>query len=312
MASPIERRLEIAPDLWTFEADEGQIRCVLQNFLRNAVQSLPDQGGCITTRAVNCTRESLRASPSDAYDLPAGSATHFVKLEVNDTGRGIRPDHLARVCEPYFTTRTTGDGLGLSVCHSIARKHGGFLRIRSTVGEGTTVAIHLPAHAPEAAEPVHGEQLLPCAGHEEASGSTGVEAGTVARNQRILVMDDDPLMCEMLSSMLESMGYGAVTAQTGEEALRLYAEAAAAGNRSDVVFVDLVNKLGMGGEEMIKRLRQLDPQAVAVVCSGYSDHPILANYQRYGFSGCLPKIFTMRDLESAVERMLHAGRRSPA
>ena len=312
-ASLIEHRTEIAPDLWTVEADEGQIRRVLENFLRNAIQSLSTEGGCITARAANCTRESLWASPSGAYDIPEGSATHFVKLEVIDTGGGIAPENIAHVCEPYFTTRATGNGLGLSVCRSIARKHGGFLRIHSTVGEGTTVAIYLPAHAPKAAERVNSEQPALCAGHETASGSTALETtGAEASTRRILVMDDEPLMCEMLSIMLSGMGYEAVIAQTGEEALRIYAEAAATGNRFDVVFIDLVNKLGMGGEEMIKRLRQSDPQAVAVVCSGYSNHPIIANYQSYGFSGCLPKIFTMKELESTVQRMVQAGRHSLA
>ena len=295
----VEHRLEIVPGLWTVEADEGQIRRVLENLLRNAIQSLPGTGGSVTARADNCTRESLLAAPATGVGgIPEGDATHFVKLEVTDTGGGISPENLAHVCDPYFTTRTTGSGLGLSVCHSIARKHDGFLRIHSTVGEGTTVAIYLPACPPKvAAERLDGQ----------ASPPPPSAAPEEQRKRRVLVMDDESLMRELLSSMLGYLGYSAVTSKTGEEALRLYAEAAAGGNAFDIVCIDLVNKLGMGGEEMIKRLRQFDPKAVALVCSGYSDHPIMAKYRSYGFNGCLPKPVSLEDLSLGLKQAVAAA-----
>ena len=285
---PVHLHLETASDLWTVEADEGQIRRVVENFLRNAVQSLPHGGGLVATRAVNCPPES---------DDPAA---RFVKVEVTDTGVGISAENLAHVCDPYFTTRTTGSGLGLSVCHSIARKHNGFLRIQSVVGEGTTAAIHLPARLPQ---PV--EELAP----PLADASCGTPDGPQAL--RVLVMDDESLMRDLLSRMLGHLGHRSVSARTGEEALRLYADAMA-GQPFDAVCIDLVNKIGMGGQEMIGRLRELDPGVAALVCSGYCDHPIMSKYREYGFDSCLPKPVSLEDLSAGLKQAMSTRRRASA
>ena len=277
----VERRLEIAPDLWSLEADEGQLRRVVENLLRNAVQSLPPGGGCITARAVNCGPEALG-------DAGSGSP-HWVRLEVSDNGCGISPEHLAHVCDPYFTTRTTGSGLGLSVCHSIARKHNGSLRLRSVVGGGTTAEVYLPAHPPLTVEP-------------PAAPPT-----TKAGRLRVLAMDDEPLMRELFSRMLAHLGHGVATASTGEEALDLY-EQAMATEPFDAVCIDLVNKIGMGGKEMMARLQQLDPHVVALVCSGYCDHAIMANPAAFGFQGCLSKPINLEQLDQGLRQAM-AGRR---
>ena len=297
-AMGLGRELQIAADLWTVEADEGQVRRVAENFLRNAMQSLPAAGGRITARAFNCAREALPG----IRDARETTATHFVALEIGDTGCGISPENLDHVCDPYFTTRPTGSGLGLSVCHSIVRKHGGFLHLISVPGEGTTATAYLPAQPPESpSAPAGKPEARPVGASSDWGSGRLAKPEPPARKLRVLAMDDEPMMCELLAKMLDCLGHGAVTAQTGEEALRLYDEAAAGGAPFDLVSIDLVNKLGMGGEEMIKRLRQKYPGVIALVCSGYSDHPIMANFRSYGFSGCLPKPVSLQALRAGIE-----------
>ena len=279
-------RLEIGPGLWTVEADDSQLRRVVENFLRNAVQALPVEGGTVTVRALNCAPADLPGA------LAAEVPDRFLRVEVSDTGCGIPPENLPHVCDPYFTTRATGSGLGLSVCHSIARKHDGCLRLQSTVGEGTTAAIFLPAKEPAVSK------APPPVADAKVPAATGL---------RVLIMDDEPMMCELLARMMTYFKHEAVTAPTGEEALRLYAEAAAAGNGFDVVLIDLVNKLGMGGQEMMARLREADPGVVAIVCSGYCDHPIMAHHRSYGFSACLRKPIRMEDLIRGLKEAMAAG-----
>ena len=215
-----------------------------------------------------------------------------MRLEFQDNGTGISPENLLRVCDPYFTTRTTGNGLGLSVCHSIARKHGGCLDFESKVGQGTIARIYLPARGPDA-------------GRGAAPAAPGVKSGVGAgKRLQILAMDDEPLMCDLLAMMLSHLGHSATTARTGEAALQLHEEAAARGKPFDLVIIDLVNKLGMGGQELMAALRERDPAIVAVVCSGYSDHPIMANHRSFGFSGCLTKPISVEDLKTALREAM--------
>ena len=295
-----ERRLEIAPDLWTLEADEGQLRRVVENLLRNAVQSLSCGWGRVTLRAFNGCGDDWPCALVGGHDESSGAPTHWIQLEVSDNGCGIPSDDLARVCDPYFTTRTTGSGLGLSVCHSIARKHNGCLRIHSNVGEGTTVVVCLPALPPAAARPA---TAAGTGGH----GQPPASPSDTSRSLRVLVMDDEPLMRELLARMLNYLGHRATTAETGEEALRLHEEARTAGDAFDAVCIDLVNKIGMGGQEMMARLQSSDPGVVALVCSGYCDHQIMANYRSYGFAGCLPKPINLEQLSHGL-RQATAGR----
>ena len=129
-----------------------------------------------------------------------------------------------------------------------------------------------------------------------------------ATGLRVLVMDDEPLMRELLSRMLDYLGHRATAAATGEEALRLYEEARGTGDAFDAVCIDLVNKIGMGGQELMTRLQGLDPGVVALVCSGYCDHQLMANYRSYGFRGCLPKPVNLEQLREGLRQATVAGR----
>lgn len=297
----VKWRLEIAPGLWSGKADESQIRRALENLLRNALQALPADGGEIIARARNCTRAQLPArllAPAPGHS--GEPASHFVQLEISDTGCGIPASSLPHVCDPYFTTRPAASGLGLSVCLSIASKHAGFLSVESQAGSGATATIYLPANAPS---PEARPRLL-----ETPPKPRTRDAGAGAL--RVLVMDDEPLMCQLLAIMLGSLGHRAVTAQTGEEALRLYDEAAS-DDPFDIVCIDLVNKLGMGGQEMMALLRERHPDAVGLACSGYAQHPAMTDFKAHGFSGRLTKPFDLESLELGLRQTVLSSGRPP-
>lgn len=300
-------RLEIEPGLWSGQADEAQIRRALENLLRNALQALPADGGEIVARARNCTRAQLPARLLGETPESAGEPEgHFVQLEISDTGCGISESNLPQVCDPFFTTRPAASGLGLSVCLSIARKHSGFLSVESAAGAGAAASLYLPASGPNT-------RLFetPPEAQMEHSGDSIAKGQKVAPSAslHVLVMDDEPLMCQLLTIMLGSLGHRAVTAQTGEEALRLYEEAAP-NDPFDIVCVDLVNKLGMGGEQMMALLRERHPGAVGLACSGYAQHPAMMDFKAHGFSGRLAKPFDLESLDLGLRETALASRQS--
>lgn len=267
---------ELADDLWPVEVDQGQISQVLSNLLINADQAMPS-GGVIEIRAQNLTL--VEATPL----LPAG---RYVHLAVEDHGAGIAPRHLRQVFDPYFTTKPTGSGLGLATVYSIVKKHGGAITVESDLGVGTTFDLYVPVseRQPEiAAEPQLLEPSVPA---------------------RILLMDDEESVREVLANILAVLGYRAALAGEGRHAVELYREAHAANDPFDLVILDLTVPGGMGGMETLQLLRSFDPQVNAVVSSGYSKDPILARYREHGLRGVLTKPYRLSDVARILREAL--------
>jgi PAS domain S-box-containing protein len=262
--------------LWWVEADEGQIGQVVNNLVINAVQAMPG-GGAITVSAEN------RLVPPGEGPLRPG---RYVQVRVADTGPGIEPAHLARIFEPYFTTKATGTGLGLATSYSIIHRHGGHIDVRSTPGSGTVFTFLLPAVSPKGPQPEA----------EPAPLRTG--QGTV------LLMDDEEIIRQLGSEALASLGYGCVCVVSGDDALREYRAAREAGEPFAAVILDLTIPGGKGGKETIRLLRELDAGVRGIVSSGYSNDPVMANYRDYGFSAVLAKPFRVEDLGAALRRAL--------
>jgi CheY-like chemotaxis protein len=207
---------------------------------------------------------------------------------VTDGGPGVPPEHLSNIFDPFFTTKPQGKGLGLSICHSIVRQHGGHIEVRSPPGEGATFKVFLPAAA--ALAPV----TAPV-----AAAATQTRAA-----QRILVMDDEDVVRRLAARMLTPLGYEVVGAHDGQEALERYAAARSAGRGFAAVVMDLTVPGGLGGLETIGRLRALDPEVRAIVSSGYSSDPVMANFAQHGFKGVLAKPYLAADLREAIARVL--------
>jgi len=271
-------RFDIKPGLWPVVADAGQISQVVQNLIINADQSMPD-GGEISVVATNVVVPEQERVPG----LEPGP---YNKIIIRDQGMGIREDHLARIFDPFFTTKQTGSGLGLATSYSIINKHQGHIEAKSKQGEGTEFRIWLPA-SPGMEEPERPEEAAPQKG-----------AG------RILVMEDESSIVELLAIMLPNLGYQAEFASSGEEALYKYERKMKEGTPFHAVIMDLTIPGGMGGREAVGKLLELDPEAKVIVSSGYSTDPVMADYRSYGFQGAIAKPYKMADVGRVLSGLL--------
>ncbi|NDY41510.1 PAS domain S-box protein [Dissulfurirhabdus thermomarina] len=267
-------------DLHPVLADEGQLGQVVQNLVLNAAQAMPE-GGRIEIRAANLDL----ADPAP----PLRPGAH-VRLAVLDRGPGIPRDHLPKVFDPYFSTKQLGSGLGLAVCYSIVRNHGGIITAGARPGGGTAVEVTLPAH-PGAAEPPEAPPDAPVPG-------TG----------RILVMDDDAMVRDVAVQLLTALGYEARGVGDGDGALEAWQAAAEAGTPFDAAILDLTVPGGMGGRETAARLLERHPGARLLVSSGYADDPVMARYRDHGFRAVVKKPYDLRELSATLRRVLEEDR----
>ncbi len=264
-------------DLRPVEIDPGQISQVLNNLVINAVQAMPDGG------IVRVSAENLSLGEESGLPLHVGK---YVRIQVQDNGTGIDPEHLAKIFDPYFTTKQTGSGLGLATSYSIIKKHDGLLTVESALGAGTSFYIYLSASDKPVIEPLRiREEPLRGAG-------------------RVLVMDDEPLIRELAETMLEHLGYQAELARDGVETIRMYCQAKENGHPFDAVIMDLTIPGGMGGKETIKKLRAYDPEVRAIVSSGYSSDPVMAKFGEHGFLGVMGKPYKVEELAKLLHEIL--------
>jgi PAS domain S-box-containing protein len=273
----------IAHDLWRVNADKGQLGQVIQNLVINAVQAMPT-GGVVTISADNA---ELGAGAIEGAQLPPG---RYVRLAVSDNGTGIPRELLAKIFDPYFTTKAQGSGLGLATAYSIIRKHEGHIVAESETGQGTTFRFWLPAGAAST-----------------ASTAPGPGNSRSPFRARVLFMDDEAPIRAMAVVFMERIGYDCDVASDGVEAVRKYEEAMAAGRKYEVVIMDLTVPGGVGGREAMERLKRLDPGVCAVVSSGYSRDPVLANYRTYGFQAILPKPYGLEQLTKVMNSVLESA-----
>ncbi|MHB0878479.1 MAG: hybrid sensor histidine kinase/response regulator, partial [Anaerolineae bacterium] len=263
----------LPPDLWGVKADPGQIAQVIQNLVINANEATSG-GGLVTV-----TAENTALTAADAMPLTPGN---YVCITVSDSGSGIEPHVLPRVFDPYFTTKPRGSGIGLAVVYSVVVKHDGYVTVDSEPGKGARFRVYLPSAQQGDRHPA----------------SPVVTAPT--QPSRALVMDDEDTVRRVTRRMLERLGYEVATARDGAEAIDLYTQARGQGHPFSVVILDLYVTGGIGGRETLSRLRQLDPGVRAVVCSGYSSDPIMAQYARHGFGAALDKPFSLESLQEAI------------
>jgi two-component system cell cycle sensor histidine kinase/response regulator CckA len=271
--SRVKPVLSLPDNLWAVEADEGQINQVISNIIINADQAMP-KGGIINIEVTNCfinARESLT--------LPTGN---YVHIAIKDTGIGIPKEHHDRIFDPFFTTKQKGSGLGLTTAFSIMKSHDGYITFESEPATGTIFHVYLPAS----------EKPVPI---EEASRGTPTY-GT----GKILVMDDENIIREMLHKMLNLAGYEVELTSDGAEAIEQYSRARESGHPFDAVIMDLTIPGGMGGKEAIKELVKIDPNVKAIVSSGYATDPVMSDYKKYGFSAVVTKPYSVADIEKTL------------
>ena len=280
---------DLPDDLAPVEVDRSQIHQVINNLVINAIQASVEGGVLhVGARNVAVNREHPVAT------LEPG---RYVRLSIRDSGTGIAPEHLARIFDPYFTTKRAGTGLGLATTYSIIKKHDGSIQAESEIGAGTTFHIYLPATSISQAVSV----ALPVAEFGgEAQRTPGGGRG------RILFMDDELILQELVGAMLEYLEFEVVCASNGEEAIVRFQEARLAGSPYDAVIVDLTVPGGMGGYETVQRLCAIDPSVRAIVSSGYSNDPMLADFRGHGFTGVIAKPYQMAELGRVLDEVIAA------
>jgi len=273
----IKCEFAIADDLWPAEVDAGQISQVINNLIINAVQAMPE-GGMIEIACNN-----IFVPGEDSLPLKDGK---YIRLSISDSGAGIPKENLARIFDPYFTTKNEGKGLGLAMVYSIVRNHEGHITAASTPGEGTTFTIYLPAA--EAA-------VVECK-VDEIRMVDGIG--------RVLVMDDEEHIRDVTGEMLDYIGYDVAFAKDGTQAVELFVQARESVQPFTAVIMDLTIPGGRGGKETIKLLREIDPEVKAIVSSGYSNDPIMSDYKAYGFSGVITKPYKVTELRKVLHKVL--------
>lgn len=272
-----------APGL-AVDVDPAELEAAILNLALNARDAMAE-GGTLTIALRPVERE-----PGSPGPLPAGS---FVEIAVTDTGTGIPEETLGRIFEPFFTTKEIGhgSGLGLSMVHGFAERCGGGVTVESAVGQGTTVRL-----------------LLPRAG--AAGAATGAradrDAGPALAPMTVLVVEDQDMVREMTAGMVEEMGLVALTAADGPSALTMLARHP----EIALLLTDVILPGGLDGAELAARARELRPELVVVLCSGYPADKL----QRVDMAAGLPllrKPFGLRELGEALRGAIESQGAAP-
>ena len=278
----IKCHTDVQADLWWADIDESQISQVIANLVINAQQAMP-LGGAIHVTAVNfeCDGEDTN------INIAPG---RYTRLRIQDEGTGIPPKYLARIFDPYFTTKPKGSGLGLATSYSIIRNHGGTITVHSEAGKGTRFDIYLPA-----------VEAVPME-HVEPTPSVSFQ---VVRPGRVLVMDDEEIICDLVREALSPLGLEVDAKHESGQAVAAYQKALDEHQPYDLVILDLTLPGDLGGQEVMQQLKRIHPEVKAIVSSGYANTPIMSDHKSYGFAGMLPKPYRITELVTTVQRILN-------
>jgi len=274
-------RIKIDDGLWPCEVDENQIAQVITNLVINAQQAMAD-GGSIEVECANVDVENN-------LNLGIGRG-RYVVISVIDHGCGLNEEIKQKIFDPYFTTKKTGSGLGLSTSYSIIKNHGGTIAVESKPMAGSVFKVYIPA-----------------ANNKGITGKAVSEIfETSPARKRILVMDDDDSVLLPIYEMLTEAGHEVEISRNGAEAVNQFLKFKKLEKPFDLIIMDLVVKGGSGGCEAVKKIREIDPSVKAIVSSGYLNDPVMSAPDSYGFCGILVKPYRSEELIRAVERALTA------
>ena len=266
-------------NLWPIEADATQMDLAIRNILVNSAEAMKGEG------IIRVVAENLANNENTAELLPPGN---YVHLTIFDEGRGVSPEDLKNVMEPYFSTKAGSRGLGLTLSYAIIKRHGGDLLISSHEGKGTAVHLYIPALTEAVVQTL-----------SDVSAPTDIDP---REKRRILIVDDNPCILEVVKEMVESLGWETSCVPEGKAALEAYKKSMDNGEAIDGVILDLSMPDGMDGRETMRGLMMLNADVRVVVSSGYNNDPIMAKFWEYGFCAVLPKPYSFGELKRALSR----------
>ncbi len=280
--SRIKSHMSLDENLWPVEIDEGQICQAFYNIVINSKEALEEEG------EIRVEAENVVLEKDNAFVMPPGK---YIRIVFRDEGPGIDKKYLDNIFDPYFSTKQRftdkGLGLGLTIAHSIVKKHDGNILVDSEVGLGTTCTILLLASDKRLEE----EKQIP--------------GRTIAGRGKILVMDDDEMIRRLYSRLLKRLGYECFVAVEGEEAVRMYRVSMDTGDVFDAVILDLNVKHGMDGKEAIRKLREMDPSIRCVLVTS-STEPLSEKYvKKLGFLDALYKPCGLDEISRVLHEVLN-------
>ncbi|MEE9523485.1 MAG: ATP-binding protein, partial [Thermodesulfovibrionales bacterium] len=211
---------------------------------------------------------------------------NYAKITVQDKGTGIPEDHISKIFDPYFTTKQEGSGLGLASAFSIIKNHSGHISVDSELGVGTTFSVYLPAS----------EKVIE---HDREKNEALIQG-----KGRILFMDDEKSLRKAVGAMLNALGFEVELSPDGSDAIDMYKMAEESGKPFELVILDLTVPGGIGGKEVIKKLKDLNPDVKAIVSSGYSSDPIMSNFEDYGFDSVITKPYKIETLSEVLRKVM--------
>ncbi len=269
------------PDLWMAKADRGQIQQVISNLTTNAKEAMPTGGHLYISLENAEIRENVALDPPQL--------AKYIKITVRDEGPGIDSNCIDRIFDPYYTTKQSGRGLGLATAYSILKKHGGHIGVISEMGKGTTFTLYLPASGSPPPSKIEISPPAPL---------------TLKHNIKLLVLDDEEFIRMVIPRWLKPLNCSVETSSDGRQTIDLYKQALQSDTPFDLLILDLTIPGGIGGQEVINEILAMDPNAKAIVSSGYAEGPIMANFTQYGFKGVLAKPYNEEQLQESVKLAL--------
>jgi PAS domain S-box-containing protein len=274
----IKVELQKSDELWPALVNREQISQVIHNLVLNAKQALNDKG--IIKIGIN----NVILSKENEYSLPQGK---YIRIDVQDNGPGIPDNILGKIFDPFFTTKEKGSGLGLSIVHSIIKKHNGYIEaVKLEIGMKFTIL--LPASSEKQKKYDYDKEVL---------------KEKFDLKLKILVLDDDETIRNSLTELLKLLGHNVESVGDGIFAIEKYKKAMEDNEPFDLLILDLTVPGGMGGKEALERILTFDPDVKAVISSGYSDNEIMSKYDEYGFKGVIKKPFRMEDIEKILIKL---------
>ncbi|MCF2139106.1 MAG: response regulator [Candidatus Lokiarchaeota archaeon] len=284
--------LDFDHKLWLSVVDANQISQVISNLIINADQSMPN-GGEIFLHFHNVEIKTPVYKKMGYFHrilIPPG---RYIEIKIRDSGTGIPEKYHSKIFDPYFTTKKMGSGLGLATVYSIVKFHQGFICFNTSTDKNnhyTEFCIYLPAQDSIEIYSENSTSQKKKANNEEKISNS------------ILILEDDHSIQRIMEKLIHHLNYDAVFTEKGEDTIRIYKEAYKNNSPFGLVILDLTIPGGLGGKEVIAELKEYDPKIRAIVASGYSNDPIMANPKKFGFLGVLRKPFTLNQLRTILNQ----------
>ncbi len=273
-------RFNYASILPSVEADATQMRQIIMNLVINASEAIGEKSGviAITTGCMDCDKNYLK----DVWLNENIKEGLYIYLEIADTGCGMDKETLAKLFDPFFTTKFTGRGLGMAAVLGIVRGHNGAIKVYSELNKGTSFKILLPASDRPA------EIFNDSSQYDEWQGSG-----------KVLLVDDEETVRGIGKEMLQELGFTAVTANDGREAVAIFK----CDPEISFVILDLTMP-HMDGEQCFRELKLIDPGAKVIMSSGYNEQEVTQKFAGKGLAGFIQKPYKLSVLKEAIRKMI--------